>query len=169
LAQSNPDLVEDDEPETHVGYSQRFMVLNESGMTTPIYVNPGLMSKYCKRLAEIWTKLVCEVYKINKKNGQFAIGFCLGDAIAKCMIQDGVTYYLINPLKIVEQDSSYSRSFSRRYNFIKHKEDLIMSAVHEYIHGAMKHSYHDEDYAAKLTTQAGVAMKNAKALRKCFR
>jgi len=156
-------------PLTKVGYQQRFMLLNESGMTTPHYVVPGNMSSYCERLKEIWAKLMCEVYRINKKTGAFAIGFCLGDAIAKHYAHEGVTYYLINPFKIVEQDASNSRSFKKRYNLVRDREDLIMSAVHEFIHGAIGHSWHDETYAAYLTTLAGVAMKHSKELKRCFR
>lgn len=156
---------------TNIGYSKRFMILNETGMTTPTHTMPGLMSEYCKKLAKTWSNLMCEVYRLNNVSGMFAVGFCLGDAIAKCATEDGVTYYLINPFKIVEQESSKSRSFKKRYNFSKDRENLIMSAVHEFIHGAYgnNYSYHDEDYAAKLTSLAAVALKNRKQLIKAFK
>ena len=155
-------------PRTHVGFSQRFMLLNESGMTTPQYAKPGLFSSYCEKLLKAWTQLMREVHVINKRQANFAVGFCLGDAVAKHVQEDGITYYLINPFKIVEQDSSYSRSFKKRYNFTKDKEDLIMSAVHEFIHG-LGYSWHNEDFANKQSTLAAVAMKHLPQLKRCFR
>ena len=145
------------------------MILNESGMLTPRYVRPDKMSSYCSKLLSIWTNLMCETYRVNKKEGQFAVGFCLGEAIAKHVNRDGITWYLINPFEIVEQASSNSRSFKRKYHLVNDREDLVMSSVHEFIHGALGHSWHDETFSSILTTLAGVAMKNHKGYKKCFR
>jgi len=88
--------------------------------------------------------------------------------------RDGITYYLINPFEIVEQAASNSRSFKRKYHLVQDREDLIMSAVHEFIHGEGNGNgnglqYHDETFSSVLTTLAGVAMKNNKEYKKCFR
>lgn len=148
--------------------AQMMMILNESGMLTPEHIKPGNMSSYSEKLLKIWGRLMCEVYRINNREGAFAVGFCLGDAVAKHMRRDGVTYYLINPFQIVEQDYSHSRSFKRKYHFVRDREDLALSAVHEFIHGALRKEYHDEQFSSILTTLAGVAMKHKKELMSCF-
>ena len=155
-------------------YTRKFMILNESGMVTPEYIRPDKMSNYCQKLLAIWTNLMCTTYRTNKASGNFAVGFCLGDALAKHVNRDGITYYLINPFEIVEQAASNSRSFKRKYHLVQDREDLIMSAVHEFIHGEGNGNgnglqYHDETFSSVLTTLAGVAMKNNKEYKKCFR
>lgn len=169
--EKNPvaDRIASDDDRRPFQYTRKFMILNESGMTTPEYVRPDKMSSYCKKLLNIWTNLMCTTYQVNKASGNFAVGFCLGEAIAKHVNKDGITYYLINPFEIVEQAASHSRSFKRKYHLVQDREDMVMSSVHEFIHGALGHSYHDEQFSSILTKLAGVAMKNHKEYKKCFR
>lgn len=162
-------VCDDYSPATNKKFTQQYMILNESGMTTPESTKPETMSKYCQRLLQIWIRLIHTTYRVNEVTGHFAVGFCLGDAVAKYVRRDGIDYYLINPFEIVRQSESSSRSFKRKYHLVKHREDLIMSAIHEFIHGAYRHNYHDEQFSSILTDKAAGALRHAKRYKQCFR
>ncbi len=74
--------------------------------------------------------------------------------------------YYVSPAKIVEQSTSYSKSFKKRFKLTE-RNRLIMVALHEFVHG-LGLSWHDEDFACKLTDMAWHVIDNRKRFNWCF-
>ena len=160
LANSNPSQL-----------SMEFIVKNETDLTIPEYMMPhsSKFSKYARTLAKYWANVLVEVHKLLNVGGNFAVGFVVSEdcrAQYECHKDYGVIYYL-NPLEVVKQKNSKSRSLKTRLK-LTDKDDIIASAVHEVVHG-MGYESHNESYATKLTDSFAVILKNRNQLMKCFR
>ena len=151
-----------------------FILKNETDLKIPKYYDPGsgALSSYSHKLIRYWGRIMMEMHKLFDQEAEFSIGFIFdeGDVYAteaECEQGDyGLVYYL-NPCKIVEQDSSYSKSFKKRFKLTE-RDRLIMIGVHEFVH-ATGNSWHDEHYANKLTDMAAFVMKHRKRFNWCFR
>ncbi len=152
-----------------LGY--KFLIENSTGMTIPDYYLPGYLSNYSTKLVKNWAAVLLEIYEVFEDTSPFNVGFILdkdGTEAAYCK-QDGHSYYLISPAKVVEQLYSRSRSFKNRWNFTpRGKWQIVVTAVHEYTH-KQGFSQHDEDFASKLTDNLARILHHAKDFHKCFR
>lgn len=147
-----------------------FIVKNETDLTVPEYLMPhsSKFSKYARTLARYWANVLVEVHKLLDVAGNFAVGFVVSeDCRAQYESGDYGTVYYLNPVSVVKQKGSGSRSFKTRLK-LTDKDDIIASAVHEVVHG-MGYGSHDESYAVKLTDAFAVILKNRQQLMKCFR
>lgn len=149
-----------------------FILKNETDLAIPEYLMPhsDKFSKYARTLARYWANVLVEVHKLLDVSGDFAIGFVVSE---ECRAQYesgdyGVVYYL-NPVEVIKQKSSNSRSLKTRLK-LTDKDEIIASAVHEVVHGmGDEYSLHNERYANKLTDAFAIVMKNRQRLMKCFR
>lgn len=152
-----------------LGY--KFLIENSTGMTIPDYYLPGYLSSYSTKLVKNWAAVLLEIYEVFGDTSPFNVGFILdkdGTEAAYCK-QEGHSYYLISPAKVVEQLYSRSRSFKNRWNFTpRGKWQIVMTALHEYVH-KLGYSQHDEDYANVLTDKAAVIVQYRDRFNKCFR
>lgn len=139
-----------------------FYLRNEVGMSIPPRYRPNdEMSFYSRRLVKKWAFYLLQLHQLFKRSARFSVGFVFSEdaeALYEACSERGVVYY-INPVKIVKQRNSNSRSLKNRFSS---REDslLLMTALHEFVHGICE--YHDEEYAGKLTEMAAVVFKNRK-------
>jgi hypothetical protein len=149
---------------------QEFIIKNETDLIVPAMYRPdsGEFSKYSQKLVRIWGRLLLEMHKLFDREDEFALGFIFDeDSEAEHETgQFGRVYYL-SPCKIVEQKSSYSRSFRKRFKLTQ-RNRLLMIALHEFIHG-LGLDYHNEEYANKLTDMAWKVWDNRSRFNWCFK
>lgn len=151
-----------------------FILKNETDLKIPAYYDPGSgeFSTYSHKLVRIWGRVMLEMHRLFDREAEFSIGFIFdegetGATEAECEEGDyGLVYYL-NPCEVVEQDSSYSKSFRKRFKLTE-RDRLIAIGAHEFVH-ALGYGWHDERYACKLTDVLAVVMKNRKRFNWCFR
>jgi hypothetical protein len=142
-----------------------FFVRDELGLKIPAHYLPASrFSSYSKKLVKKWGYYLLRLHQLFDKSGHFSIGFVFSDEAEALYEQSGtrgVVYY-INPAKVVRQASSSSRSFRNSFS-AKDDDRLLMIALHEFIHGAgARLSWHDDEFASRLTDMAAVVMKNRK-------
>lgn len=139
-----------------------FFLRDEAGLAIPPSYRPReKMSSYSRRLVKKWAFYLVKLHELFKRRERFSVGFVFSEdseALYESCSERGVVYY-INPVKIVKQRNSNSRSMKNRFSA---KDDclLLMTALHEFVHGECE--YHDEEYAARLTNMAAVVFKNRK-------
>ena len=152
-----------------------FILKNETDLKIPAYYDPGSgeFSEYSRKLVRIWGRAMIEMHRLFDMESEFSIGFIFddggGDGATEAEYEEGdygKVYYL-NPCKIVEQISTYSKSFKKRFKLTE-RDRLIMIALHEFIHG-LGIGWHDEHYANKLTDLAAKVMKERKRFNWCFK
>ena len=144
-----------------------FFVRNELGIKVPAHYLPyrATFSAYSKRLVKKWSFYLMRLHQLFNKDGHFAVGFVFSDeveALYEQGSQRGTVYY-INPAKVVKQFRSNSRSLQKRYN-AQDDYKLLMIAAHEFLHGCGL-SWHDEEFASRLTDMAGVIAGNLSFFR----
>lgn len=149
---------------------EEFVIKNETSLKIPAYLLPDSdsFSSYGKKLARMWGRLMLELHRMYKLEKEFAIGFVFSeDAAAQHEVSSsfGTVYYL-NPVEVVEQASSASKSMRKRF-LLTERNKLLAIAVHEFLHG-LGFSDHDETYAAKLTYTMGEVMDERKRFNWCF-
>jgi hypothetical protein len=112
-------------------------------------------SGHARWLVKAWAGCLLELYDLHQIDGPFSVGFVLSeDCVAQCETNsDYGTVYYLNPCVVSK------RASKRRYNKAKRFE-IVASAAHEFIHGAMDESYHGEDFASKFTDVMATVMKN---------
>jgi len=156
-----------------------FIVKNDTQLSVPDYYTPVDPSAYTRKLISQWVKCLIELFDLFETTDQFAVGFvfCPEKEDRDAEFEEHGEYgnlFLLNPCKIVEQNSSRSRSLSKRRLLTDH-DDLLATAVHEFAHyvgrknGPTPFCGHDEDYANALTEMFVKVMKNRKRFNKCFR
>lgn len=155
-----------------VTVGSEFVIKNETDLMIPRYYKPdsGDFSKYSQKLARIWGRLLVELHRLFDHQDEFAIGFVFdadGDTLAQHEYGDGFgRVYYISPAEVVEQRSSFSKSFSNRWK-LTDRGSLIAIAAHEFTHG-MGYSYHDESFANKYTEIMSKVLANKKRFTWCF-
>lgn len=151
-----------------------FILKNETDLKVPAYYDPGSgeFSTYSHKLVRIWGRIMLEIHRLFDREAEFSVGFIfdegeIGSTEAECEQGDyGLVYYL-NPCEVVEQSSSYSKSFKKRFKLTE-RDRLIAIGAHEFVH-ALGYGWHDERYACKLTDVLAVVMKERRRFSWCFR
>jgi hypothetical protein len=156
-----------------VSMGQEFVIKNESGMEVPDYYRPTseTFSDYSKRLVRIWGRLMLQLHRLFDREDVFSIGFIFDDEIEaqhEKSSQYGRVYY-IAPATIVEQSSSSSKSFKKKWKFDNYGRKYILSvAAHEFVHG-IGHSYHSDTFANVYTEVMGKVMANMSDFTWCYK
>lgn len=159
--------------EAAVSLGHEFIVKNTTGMVTPAYHVPGdEFSIYSKQLVRVWAAVMLKMYQIHGIGGEFSVGFVFDeDSVAE--FENGVygKVYYINPARVVCQKSNPScRSFACRYTGAwSNRFDILSSAVHEFVHGALNYKEHDENYAGALTETMAKVFEHLKEFTPLFR
>jgi hypothetical protein len=146
-----------------------FLIKNETDLKIPNYYDPGSgqFSTYSTKLVRIWGRIMVEMHRLFDHEAEFSVGFVFDDSTeAEFESGDYGKVYFLNPCKIVEQSSSYSKSFKKRFKLTE-RDRLIVLGLHEFIHG-LGFQWHGEEYAGKLTDLASIVMKNRKRFNWCF-
>jgi len=153
-----------------VTVGEDFVLKNESGLVVPDYYRPDSdgFSSYSKKLVKYWGRVLLELHRLFDVESAFSVGFVFDeDCEAQFELSDsyGKVYY-VSPAKIVEQSSTYSKSFKKRFKLTE-RDRLIAIALHEFVHG-IGNSWHDEIFANVFTDYAAAVMKNRKSFNWCF-
>lgn len=142
-------------------YDFSVVIKNTTGMTIPAHYLPGSFSKYAEQVLKVYRAALLKVHKILGLPGQFSVGFHISDdSIGEHEEHPdyGHVYY-INPVKVVKQANSPSRSLARRFSLdAEGRYDIIATAAHEVVHGAYGCLGHDEGFACKLTSVMAVLL-----------
>lgn len=141
--------------------SHEFIVKNTTGMDIPIHYLPSDFSDYSKRLARVWIATLLALHDLFNKEVTFSVGFIF-DEDRDAEFERGVygDVYYINPIKIVKQDNTNSRSMAKRWKFTSAgRWAIVADALHEFVHGAVGLHGHDELYSSSLTELTGVVLK----------
>lgn len=141
----------------------RFVVYNKTPYKIPECFVPGKMGAYARKLSAIWSNILVELHRLTDRSAAFSTGFVFDhsdDSTTLAMFErfNGVNVYYINPTL---------PKFKKRFA-LTDRDTLIAYAVHEFVHGSYKLSYHDEDFAARFTILMALVMKNRKRFNKCF-
>lgn len=151
--------------------NHEFTIKNNTGMSVPSCYHPDNFSAYSKKLVSVWVKCLLVAHEILGRKGSFSVGFIFDDnreAEYERSGEYGEVYY-VNPAVVVEQKSSRSRSLKKRWKFSQEgKYSLLADAIHEIAH-SMGESWHDENYASKLTSITGILWANHRKFYPCFK
>lgn len=147
-----------------------FILKNETDLKIPDYFDPGSgsFSSYSQKLVKMWGRVMFELHRLFDASAVFSVGFVFDDSSeAECENGAyGLVYYL-NPCEVVEQRSSFSKSFKKRF-LLTDRDRLIAIGAHEFVH-SLGYNMHDERYACKYTDVMGVVMKNRSRFNWCFK
>ena len=148
-----------------------FVIKNNTDLVVPTYYRPDEpdFSSYSRKLAKIWGRLLLQLHRTFDVESSFAIGFVFDDD-RMSEFEDGQfgSVYYIAPAKLVQQQSSQSRSWRNCWK-LTDRNQLLLTALHEFIHGSGGNlRYHDEDYSSKLTDWAAKVMDHKKDFTWCY-
>lgn len=143
-----------------------FFIINDTELEIPNIYTPDNFSSYSLRLMTAWKNCLVTIHEIMDRPIVFSIGFIFSiDSLAEYRRCNGDIVYSINPCKIIQDDKG--TRIKNRYTIVKDKYDIIAAAVHEYTH--IDYGSHDADFAAALTANTAVIMKEIKRFHKCFK
>ena len=153
-----------------------FILKNETDLKIPAYYDPGSgeFSEYSRKLVRIWGRLMVEMYRTFDVEGEFSIGFIFDDGEeisteAEHENGDFGRVYYLNPCVVVEQSSTYSKSFKKRWKLNNEgKKRLLAVAAHEFVHG-LGYNWHSEDFACKYTDTMGRVLAHVGRFTWCFK
>jgi len=151
--------------------SHEFIVKNTTDMDIPIHYLPSDFSSYSKRLVRVWVASLLTLHKLFNKEASFSVGFIFDEESREAEFENGVygSVYYINPIKIVKQDNSNSRSMAKRWKFTSAGRWAILAdALHEFTHGAIGIHGHDELFSSTLTEMTGVVLNKRQTFNSCF-
>lgn len=149
--------------------AENFIIRNDTDMKVPDYYVPSskTFGTYAQKLVKMWGRMILELHRLFEHEATFSIGFGFDDTFEASFEKGGFgNVYYVNPVEIVKQDNSASKSFKKRFALTE-RDRLLSIAVHEFAHG-LGFSDHNEDYACKLTDLFGTVMKNRKKFNWCF-
>ncbi len=154
----------------------RFVLKNTTSMKVPRYLVPGSMSSYGERVLRYYRKCVQETMRLLNITGDFSVGFLLSED-TEGQFEPSSRYgsvFFINPMKVVSQRYSNSRSFKLRYKLDAAGKWAIASvAIHEVCHALQRKGgwggAHDETFAMLLTSALAKAMLNRKEYAACLK
>jgi hypothetical protein len=157
-------------PRPTASIGQEFLVKNETGLEIPRYFLPdtGEFSPYSRKLVRAWGRILLTLHRIFEHEAEFAIGFVF-TADEEAQFEEGQhgKVYFLNPVTVVEQKSSGSRSFRKRFR-LTDRDRLIAIAAHEFVHGGLGFRYHDESFASKQTDVMAMVMRHRRRFNWCF-
>ena len=146
----------------------RFLVRNESGMRIPGYYMPGQMSDYATKVARWYRNCIRVALWLYKVDEECSVGFSFGDGEGMHEDGDYGKVFYINPIAIVQQKASQSRSMKRRYSLdARGRWEIAALAMHEVAHHFV--GPHNEEYASVLTDGMARALQERTLLASCFR
>lgn len=148
-----------------------FIIKNDTGLSIPKdYMPSSSFSSYSQKLVSCWNKIIYKIHDLMDFESVWSIGFYFSDEPGGFEINRsyGAIYY-INPIEIVQQNSSQSRSFKKRWSFTDGKYGIIATAAHQFVHCWKSYNYHDENFLNYYSEVMTVVMKNFKSFHKCFR
>jgi hypothetical protein len=144
-----------------------FYLRSEINGTIPKKYMPDSFSTNSKQVINTWISLLVELAGLVKLNKTFSVGFIFDDnALAMHELENGKHVMYINPAKIVKEDGK-PRQFLNRWN-ASDKWDMVATAAHEIVH-LEGHSYHDEEFASRLTQVIGLVLANRNKIVKQFK
>ena len=146
----------------------RFLIRNESGMRIPGYYMPGDMSDYAAKVIRWYRNCIRVALWLYKVEGSFSVGFSFGDD--EGLHERGAygSVFYINPISIVQQKNSQSRSMKRRYSLdARGRWEIAALAMHEVTHTFV--SAHNEEFSSILTDGMARALQERTLLASCFR
>jgi len=157
-------------PRPTASIGQEFLVKNETGLEIPRYFLPdgGEFSPYSRKLVRAWGRILLTLHRIFEHEAEFAIGFVF-TADDEAQFEEGRygKVYFLNPVTVVEQKSSGSRSFRKRFRLTE-RDRLIAIAAHEFVHGGLGVRFHDETFAARQTDVFATVMRHRRKFNWCF-
>ena len=137
-----------------------FLVKNCVRKAVPTEFNPDTLSDHGKWVAKAWAGCLVELHAIYDLDHQFSVGFLFSEDIEaehETSAEYGRVYFL-NPCIV-----SKTKTTRRFKKADKHK--LLALVAHEFTHG-LGFSYHDEQYASKLTEVMGEILKHYRRFSK---
>lgn len=147
-----------------------FVLKSELAMVIPRCYCPDSseFGSYSKKLAVIWGRLLLQLHRLFKYEAAFSIGFVFSED-EEAQFERGKFghVYYVNPIMVVQQKNSSSRSLRRRF-LLTERDRLLALAVHEFTHGQGL-SMHDQTYANRLTDNFAMVMKHRKSFNWCFK
>lgn len=160
---------------------QMFIIKNETELMVPNYYVPTSpeFGTYAKKLAVIWGKLMLTMHRLFENKEPFSIGFIFAEPevgddavtndVTAAEFEDSNTYgkvFYLNPVCVVKQQNSESRSFKKRF-LLTERNKLITYACHEFVHGS-GFSGHNDDYAYAFTDSMIKVLDNRQKFNWCF-
>lgn len=148
----------------------QFTLKNETNLVVPNYYRPDSpeFSSYARKLIKIWGRAMLEMHRLFNHEDEFGVGFIFDDSTeAEHEVGDYGRVYYISPAKVVEQTSSNSKSFAKRWK-LTDRNRVLMVALHEFIHG-LGNDFHDERYANLLTDMSVKVIDEKKRFSWCFK
>jgi hypothetical protein len=151
--------------------THEFIVKNTTGMEVPAHYQPHAFSSYSIRLTKVWAKTLLVLHELFGREASFSVGFIF-DEDREAEYEGAGEYdqvFYLNPITVVRQGNSSSRSFAKRWKLTPAGKYAILSdAIHEFTH-SLGYTGHDECYSSKLTELMGVVLTNIKKFYPCFR
>lgn len=147
------------------------IVKSNTGMAIPDYCVPPTLSHYAASLLAWYRNCLVRWYELLQLSGAFRVGFILDDdriGEFERTTEYGDVYY-INPCEIATQSKSKSRSYRKRFDLsLEGKSQIVATAGHEVLHGGVALSYHNEEFALKLTDLLVILYAKRTAFNDCF-
>ncbi len=155
----------------HSKLKHEFVIKNNIGMEIPVHYIPSDFSEYSTKLTKIWAQVLLGLHDLFNKQSAFSVGFVFDEsheAQFERRSEYGPVYY-INPITVVKQKASGSRSLSKRWKFnTAGRWAILADALHEFVHGAIGLHYHDEYFSTTLTEMTGVLLRERQRFNKYF-
>jgi hypothetical protein len=144
-----------EEPPSVLGHE--FIVKNCVRRNLPDEFQPGTLtwSDHAQFLVRSYAGCLVELHEMFEVTDLFSVGFIHAEGtIAEWeMTPDyGCAYYL-NPCLVGKRRST--RRFKR-----SSRHQILATAAHEFVHGALNERYHGEDFANKLTEVMALVLRN---------
>jgi hypothetical protein len=143
-------------PGSRLGHE--FFIRNNLGLKVPRYFRPdGELSEYARGLVRRWVLSLQALFEVSDKSDWFSVGFVFDEDVEACYAREnGKHVFYVNPVKVVEQVNSKSRSLSRSWS-LRDKGRFLSLAAHEFVH-YLGFGRHDEDFSSKLTELMGLVV-----------
>lgn len=156
-----------------VSLGSEFIIKNETNLVVPDYYRPDSeeFSEYSRKLIRIWGRLMVELHRLFDHEAEFGVGFIFEEGRTGAEHEKGHygRVYYIAPAQVVEQSSTYSKSFKKRWKFDNAGKKMLLSiAAHEFVHG-LGYDWHCENFAQKYTEVVGHVLADVKRFNWCFK
>lgn len=151
------------EEATESPLGHEFIIKNCVKRAVPKGYEPASFSRYAAWLAKSWAACLLELHYLYRIDKPFSVGFIFDEQL-DAESESGAygQVYYINPCKVTKE--SHTQKFTKADRF-----DVLASAAHEFVHGAFDLSYHNEDFANRLTEVMGTVMKHHNTFSKLLK
>lgn len=120
-------------------------------------------SDHAHWLVKAWSGCLLELHALYEFDHKFSIGFVLSEDVvaeAEKSSKYGRVYFL-NPCLVGR------KAITRRWKK-SNRGGILATAAHEFVHGALDHKYHNEDYAGTLTDVMGSILNHERRFNRHF-